>query len=727
MERPADKIYDVLKRYWGFTEFRPVQERIIRSVMDGRDTLALMPTGGGKSLTYQIPGLAQEGLCIVVTPLIALMKDQVDRLRARHIPAVAIHSGLSPRAIDIALDNCVYGDVKFLYVAPERLATEAFRLRVVRMNVSLVAVDEAHCISQWGYDFRPSYLRIAELREKLPGVPVLALTASATKLVAEDIMRHLRFAEPHILRSSFARPNLSYSVRHTDDKNGQLLRLVRNVPGSGIVYVRTREGTEQVADMLRREGITAAAYHGGMGHAERSLRQEEWVSGRTRVMVATNAFGMGIDKPDVRFVAHYSMCDSLESYYQEAGRAGRDGMRSYALLLVSSDDGERIVRRFEQEFPPLEKIKDIYERVCSYLQVGIGDGAQASFLFNIHDFCAREHLYSGTVVSALKLLQQNGYMTLTDAQENPARVMFCVSRDDLYRLRVQRDELDHFIRTLLRLYNGVFTEFRPIDEGELATWSGYTVERVRELLKRLWMLRVIRYIPSNRSPLLFMNEERLPRADLYIAPETYRLRQQLLRERFEQMLAYASNEEECRSTVLERYFGTEPAGPCGVCDICLARRRAAKLSAAAKQAPPGGTAPAAEKASPGDTAPTAEKASPGDAGPTTEKASPGGAGPTAQPSEPATAAAAPTGSAATTAAVPTGHAATTATTRAEHAAPDDELRTRLLERLSRGAADPRTLADELAASPGRIAATVRELLAAGKITTGSNGKLEIIA
>ena len=322
MERPADKIYDVLKRYWGFTEFRPVQERIIRSVM-------------------------------VVTPLIALMKDQVDRLRARHIPAVAIHSGLSPRAIDIALDNCVYGDVKFLYVAPERLAPEAYRLRVVRMNVSLVDVDEAHCISQWGYDFRPSYMSIAELREKMTGVPVLALTASATKLVAEDIMRHLHFAEPHILRSSFARPNLSYSVRHTDDKNGQLLRLVRNVPGSGIVYVRTREGTEQVADMLRREGITAAAYHGGMGHAERSLRQEEWVSGRTRVMVATNAFGMGIDKPDVRFVAHYSMCDSLESYYQEAGRAGRDGMRSYALLLVSSDDGERIVRRLEQEFPQL--------------------------------------------------------------------------------------------------------------------------------------------------------------------------------------------------------------------------------------------------------------------------------------------------------------------------------------------------------------------------------------
>ncbi|MDY2877239.1 MAG: ATP-dependent DNA helicase RecQ, partial [Alistipes senegalensis] len=329
MESVSDKIYDTLKRYWGFTEFRPVQERIIRSVMEGRDTLALMPTGGGKSLTYQVPTLAREGVCIVVTPLIALMKDQVDRLRARRIPAVAIHSGLSPRAIDIALDNCVYGDVKFLYVAPERLATEAFRLRVVRMNVSLLAVDEAHCISQWGYDFRPSYLRIAELREKLPGVPVLALTASATKPVAEDIMRHLKFAEPHILRSSFARPNLSYSVRRTDDKNGQLLRLVHNVPGSGIVYMRTREGTEQTAEFLRQEGIPAAAYHGGLGHAERALRQEEWLSGKVRVMVATNAFGMGIDNPEVGFVVHSALCDSLESYYLAAGRAGRDGQRAY--------------------------------------------------------------------------------------------------------------------------------------------------------------------------------------------------------------------------------------------------------------------------------------------------------------------------------------------------------------------------------------------------------------
>lgn len=578
MEQPVD-IHAILQRYWGYSEFRSVQERIIRSVLDGRDTLALMPTGGGKSLTYQVPTLAREGVCIVVTPLIALMKDQVDRLRALRIPAVAIHSGLSSRQLDIALDNCVYGDVKFLYVAPERLASEAFRLRVVRMNVSLIAVDEAHCISQWGYDFRPSYLRIAELREKLPGVPVLALTASATPRVAEDIQFHLKFSESHIIRGDFRRPNLSYSVRHTDDKNEQLMRLLQHVAGSGIVYMRTREGTEQLAETLRKAGVSAAAYHGGLGHAERSARQEEWLHGKVRVMVATNAFGMGVDKSDVRFVVHYSLCDSLESYYQEAGRAGRDGQRAYALLLVASDDADRITRRFWQEFPPLEQVKDIYERICSYMQIGIGDGAGVSMLFNIYDFCAREHLYAGTVQSALKLLEQNGYLTLSDVRDNPARVMFCVSRDDLYKLRVKRDELDHFIRTLLRLYNGVFTEFRPIDERELATWSGYTEERVKELLKRLWQLRVIRYIPSNRSPMLYFDEERLPRADLYIAPETYARRLELTQERFEHMLAYASNDTRCRSVVLDEYFGGRDAEPCGICDVCLARRREEKRRA----------------------------------------------------------------------------------------------------------------------------------------------------
>ncbi len=668
MESATDNIHRILERYWGFREFRTVQERIIRSVMDGRDTLALMPTGGGKSLTYQVPTMAREGVCIVVTPLIALMKDQVDRLHRQGIPAVAIHSGLTPRQIDIALDNCVYGDTKFLYVAPERLATEAFRLRVIRMHVTLLAVDEAHCISQWGYDFRPSYLRIAELRDRLPDVPVLALTASATKPVAEDIMRHLKFAEPHVIRSSFARPNLSYSVRHTDDKPEQLLRLLRNVPGSGIVYTRTREGAEQLAEQLRNEGFAAAAYHGGLGAADRSQRQEEWLAGRIRVMVATNAFGMGIDKADVRSVVHYAMCDSLESYYQEAGRAGRDGKRAYALLLVASDDEERIARRFEQEFPPLEKIKDIYERICSYLQIGIGEGGETSHLFNLYDFCAREHLYAGTVQSALKLLQQNGYLTLTDMQDNPARVMFCVSRDDLYRLRLQRDRLDPFIRTLLRLYNGIFTDFRPIDEGELATWSGYTVEHVKELLKELWQLRVIRYIPSNRSPILYLNEERLPREDLYIAPETYRHRQELMRERFAQMLAYARNETECRSVILERYFGTEDPEPCGICDVCLARKRSARAAAAAKS----------------------EAAADADAG--------------------------------------TGSNTTSGVTPPPPTAPqtDESLRRRLLALLATAPADPRQLVAECAASPERVAAILRELLAEGKIATDTGGILKII-
>ena len=565
-----------LEKYWGYKEFRPGQEQIIHSIMSGRDTLALMPTGGGKSLTYQVPALAKEGVCIVITPLIALMKDQVDRLKRLGIPAVAIHSGLSFTQIDIALDNCVYGDVRFLYVAPERLATDAFRLRVQRMNVSLLAVDEAHCISQWGYDFRPSYLRIAEIRKMLPDTPVLALTASATNMVAEDIMHHLGFEQPHIIRSSFARPNLSYAVRHTDDKNEQLLRVIRNVEGSGIVYMRSREGCEQLAETLRAEGISASYYHAGLPHAERTMRQEEWTSGRVRIMVATNAFGMGIDKADVRVVVHYTMSDSLESYYQEAGRAGRDGKRSYAVLLVASDDQSRITKRFEQEFPSLDTIRNVYEKVCDFVQMAVGDGLYASIVFNIHEFCRRERIYVGTVKAVMDLLEQNNYLTLTEEMENPAKVMFCISRDDLYKIRVDRNDLDHIIRTILRLYNGIFTEFRTIDEKQIAATSGYTVEKVKELLKRMWQMRIIRYIPANSSPMLFFNEERLPTDDLYIAPETYRLRKEMMHERFSKMLGYASNTEQCRSRILSEYFGDTEAKDCGICDICLARRKQAK-------------------------------------------------------------------------------------------------------------------------------------------------------
>ncbi len=569
----SEQMHATLKRVWGYESFRTGQEAIIRAVLDGRDTLALMPTGGGKSITYQLPALMREGLCLVITPLIALMKDQVDRLRRMGISAAAIHSGISYHQIDIMLDNCVYGDVKFLYVAPERLATEAFRLRVERMRINLIAVDEAHCISQWGYDFRPSYLRIAEVREKLPDVPVLALTASATKIVTEDIMKRLRFASEHIIRTSFARKNLSYAVRHTDDKNEQLLRIVNNVAGSGIVYMRSREGCEQIAELLRNNGHSATYYHAGLPHTERSIRQEEWLSDKVRIMVATNAFGMGIDKADVRFVVHYSMCDSLENYYQEAGRAGRDGKRSYAVLLAASDDTARIRRNFSTEFPPLDEIKSIYEKICSYLQIAIGDGLYASYVFNIHEFCAREHIYGGKVRAAIKLLQQNGYMTLTEELENPARIMFCVSRDDLYKIRINRQDLDHIIRTILRMYNGVFMEFKAIDEREIATTSGYTAERVKELLKIMWQQRIIRYIPSNTSPMIFMDEERLPVQDIYISPETYLLRQRYMEERFNNMIEYANNEDECRSIILQRYFSDNEAVPCGICDRCLATRR----------------------------------------------------------------------------------------------------------------------------------------------------------
>lgn len=568
-----EKLLKVLKQYWGYNEFRPGQEAIIHSIMNGTDTLALMPTGGGKSLTYQVPTMAMEGLCIVVTPLIALMKDQVDRLKRLNIPAVAIHSGMSFTQIDIALDNCVYGDMKFLYIAPERLATEAFRLRVQRMNVCLIAVDEAHCISQWGYDFRPSYLRIAETRKYLPKATVLALTASATNLVAKDIMRHLNFERHHIIRSSFARPNLSYAVRHTDDKNEQLMRVIENVEGSGIVYMRSREGCEQLAELLRNNGVSSSFYHAGLPHTERAMRQEEWTSGKTRVMVATNAFGMGIDKADVRFVVHYTMCDSLESYYQEAGRAGRDGKRSYAVLLVASDDKSKITKRFEQEFPSLEVIKSVYEKVCDFVQIAVGDGLYASLIFNIHEFCRREKIYIGTVRAVMSLLEQNNYLTLTEEMENPARIMFCISRDDLYKIRVDRNDLDHIIRTILRLYDGVFTEFRAIDENQIAAISGYTLEHVKELLKRMWQMRIIRYIPANTSPILFFNEERLPTNDLYIAPETYLHRKKLMSDRFDNMINYASQQTECRSTIIQQYFGDESAQPCGVCDVCLQNKR----------------------------------------------------------------------------------------------------------------------------------------------------------
>ena len=572
------KLLDTLQEYWHYDSFRPMQREAIESVLSGRNTLVLMPTGGGKSIIYQLPTLVSEGLCIVVTPLIALMKDQVDALRRRGIPAVAVHSGLTGRQIDIALDNCVYGDVKFLYVAPERLSSEMFRLRVDRMNVSLLAVDEAHCISQWGYDFRPAYLRIKELRRLLPETPVLALTASATPRVASDIMKQLDFAEANILQSSFLRPNLSYSVRETDDKEEQLMRIVNNVKGCGIVYVRMRNTAEQVANFLIEQGESASFYHGGLPNAERAMRQDEWVSGKTRIMVATNAFGMGIDKRDVRFVVHYTMSDSLESYYQEAGRAGRDGERSYAVILMASDDNRRIADIFEREFPPIPLIQSVYHELCSYLGVAIGDGREASFVFNLFDFCRRIKQPATTVHNIIKLLQLNGYMTLVEDSEHPARLMFMVTRDELYQIPLHGEKEENIMRTILRLYTGVFSEFRPIDEMEIASAARCTNVEVHEFLKRMWRANVIRYIPTNHDPLIFLDEERLPSRDVYIAPETYAHRKSLMLERFNHLLDYTNETEECRSRIIEKYFCDKMSEPCGICDNCLARKRREKSS-----------------------------------------------------------------------------------------------------------------------------------------------------
>ncbi|MFI3303371.1 MAG: ATP-dependent DNA helicase RecQ [Rikenellaceae bacterium] len=565
-------IEEALSTYWGYSEFRPMQREIIESILAGRDTLALLPTGGGKSLTYQIPALVSAGICIVITPLIALMKDQVDRLRQQGISAVSIHSGLSRRQIDIALDNCIYGDVKLLYVAPERLSSHLFLERLRRMEVSLIAVDEAHCISQWGYDFRPSYLRIGEVRAYTPNTPILALTASATELVCKDIMKNLKFPKDNIFQGSFTRKNLSYAIRHTDDKNGMLLRILNKVPGSTIVYVRTRKGCEEIADYLNKEGFSATFYHGGLPNTERSLRQDEWISEECRIIVATNAFGMGIDKPDVRAVIHYTLCDSLEAYYQEAGRAGRDGERSYAVLLHSTRDIGRITLSLEKEFPSLDEVKLIYDKICRTLGVTYGEGNDISFNFNIRQFCIDENIYKGTLMSAIKILQMNDYLTLIDEMEHPARIMFVVSRDDLYRVRVNYQNLDHFIRILLRLYDGVFTEFRRIDEVQISALSGYKPHQIKDMLKQLWRMRLIRYTPSNYSAMIYLNKDRSPINDLFISPESYKYRKELYVERLGRMVEYTKNTNVCRSKILSSHFGEKSAEECGVCDICIEKR-----------------------------------------------------------------------------------------------------------------------------------------------------------
>lgn len=561
----------ILTRYWGFTSFRPLQEDIIRSAAEGRDTLALMPTGGGKSITFQVPALAMEGTCLVITPLIALMKEQVNRLNSMEIRSLMIHSAMTREEIDITLENCIYGDYKFLYVSPERISTPLFRSRVGRINLSLIAVDEAHCISQWGYDFRPSYLKIASLREIIdPEVPFLALTATATSLVVNDIMEKLAFRELNVLRTSFARKNISYLVRQVEEKGTYLLKTLANVSGSGIVYVRSRKRSKEVAEMLVANNVNADFYHAGLPDELRDRKQASWSAGKTRVIVATNAFGMGIDKADVRFVIHWDTPDSIENYFQESGRAGRDGKPAWAVLLYSPSDKTRLYDSLRQKFPPVDRIKDVYEALCNYLLVPLGSGKNNVFDFNMAEFVSRFRLPVIETYNSLAFLQREGYVEFTEEINNPSRVHFIVGRDDLYKFQVANESFDGFIKLLLRSYTGMFTEFVAINEDSLAKKAAITRDTVYNYLVKLSSMNIIRYIPGKKTSLVIFTEERLERKALMISPENYLHVKDKYVSRLDKMVDYAESANRCRVVMLLDYFGEE-SDRCGTCDICRER------------------------------------------------------------------------------------------------------------------------------------------------------------
>jgi len=561
----------ILTKYWGFTSFRPLQEEIIGSVAEGRDTLGLMPTGGGKSITFQVYALSKEGICLVITPLIALMKDQVNRLNSLEIRSMAIHSGMSHEEIDIALENAIYGDYKFLYVSPERVSTRIFQARLPRLNLNLVAVDEAHCISQWGYDFRPSYLKISSIRELIPKtVPFLALTASATSHVSEDIMEKLNFRERNLLKTSFERKNISYLVRRAEDKGTYLVNTLQKAGGSGIVYVRSRKRCKEIAELLVSKGINADFYHAGLPIELRDKKQISWTTGETRVIVATNAFGMGIDKAEVRFVIHWEMPDSIEEYFQESGRAGRDGKPAYAVLLYSPSDKTRLEDSMRRKFPPIEKIKDIYEAICNYLQVPMGAGKNNVFDFSMPEFVSKYRLPVIETFNSLTFLQREGYIEFTEEIDNPSRVHFIVERDDLYKFQVANESFDGFIKLLLRSYTGMFSEFVPVNEDALAKKSALTRENVYRFLVKLSTLGIIKYIPGKKTSLVIFTEERLERKALLISPDTYLKVRERHADRLNKMIDYADYNTRCRSVTLLEYFGEE-ADRCGICDVCRER------------------------------------------------------------------------------------------------------------------------------------------------------------
>jgi len=565
----SQEIHRILLETWGYDHFRPLQEEIILSVLSGKDTLALMPTGGGKSITFQIPALAMEGICLVITPLIALMKDQVDQLSRLKIKAIAIHSGMSAYEIDIALNNCVYGGYKFLYVSPERLTTRLFRARVSDMNVNLIAVDEAHCISQWGYDFRPSYLDISELRTILEDVPLMALTATATPVVCDDIQDRLGFKEKNLFQKSFNRDNLDYLVVATEDKARELLKQIGQIEGCGIVYTRNRKKCRELSQLLTEHGITASYYHAGLKQSMRDERQQAWMKNQFRVIVATNAFGMGIDKPDVRFVIHMDLPDGPEAYFQEAGRAGRDGLHSHAILLYSPPDIKVVEQRKTINFPGIPKIREVYRALCNYLQIPLGSGRGQQYDFEFGEFLHQYRFSAMIAHSAIQTLAREGYLVLTEAFHNPSRIKFQVERDKLYSFQVKNVGFDSFIKLLLRSYSGLFSQFVKIDESNLARRSGLSHDKVYSYLITLSRRQIINYIPRKDLPVITFLEERLDDKNLLITPDRYNFRKERYEKRIGEMLRYASSETICRNQFLLSYFGQLDSPRCGRCDVCL--------------------------------------------------------------------------------------------------------------------------------------------------------------
>lgn len=565
-------IHAILKKNWGYDSFRPLQEEIVRSILGGRDTLGLMPTGGGKSITFQVPALACEGVAIVVTPLISLMKDQVDNLKRRRIKGVYMHSGMSMHERRVAEEKLVNGGAKLLYVSPERLRNESFIQLLRLVKISFIVVDEAHCISQWGYDFRPAYLNVSKLRKVFPKLPVLALTATATPEVQEDICRQLDMREPQVFKMSFARSNINYIVRKTDSKIHQVFHILSRTEGCSIVYVRSRKRTKEIAEYLQNIGISATYYHAGLDPALKDERQNLWQRGGVRVMVATNAFGMGIDKPDVRVVVHYDLPPSLEEYYQEAGRAGRDGKHSWAVLLVGDRDSATLKKHVTENFPPRDDVKLLYEKVCVSLNVAIGEGYDKVYEFDVDKFCEIFHYQQKMCLSSLRLLGQAGYLEFIEEKEMRSRVMILITREELYHIGHISANADAVLGRLLRNYPGLFIDYVYINEGRIAAECSLTEQEVYEALLQLGRSKVLNYVPRTRTPYIYFPTSREATSDLRIGRNIYEERKSVLERRIGAMIEYATGVEKCRELMMLEYFGQKDGKGCGGCDVCRSKR-----------------------------------------------------------------------------------------------------------------------------------------------------------